>query len=47
MTPAEAATELLKTMPPPITASQLQEYGIEAPDENAQQIAREILSLNL
>jgi hypothetical protein len=47
VTPREAATELLKTMPPPITVSQLEEYGIEASDDNTQQIAREILSLNL
>ena len=30
MTPAEAATALFKAMPPPITHSQLGEYGIEA-----------------
>ena len=47
MTPAEAAAELLKTMPQPMTVSQLQEYGIDASEAKAQQIAREVLSLNL
>ena len=47
MTPAEAADELLKTMPPPVTVLQLQDYGIEASDTNALAIARELLSLNL
>jgi hypothetical protein len=47
MTPAEAATALFKAMPQPITASQLEEYGVEASDPTAQRIAREILSLNL
>ena len=47
MTPAEAADALFNTMPKPITASQLEEYGIETSDSSAQYIAREILSLNL
>ena len=47
MTPAQAADELLKTMPPPVTVLQLQDYGIEASDTNALAIARELLSLNL
>ncbi|MFO0700644.1 MAG: hypothetical protein U0236_15580 [Nitrospira sp.] len=47
MTPAEAATALFKTMPPPITPSQLGEYGIEAAEPHVPHIAREILSLNL
>ncbi|MBK9307499.1 MAG: hypothetical protein IPM58_10525 [Nitrospira sp.] len=47
MTPAEAADALFKTMPQPVTASQLEEYGIETSDSSAQYIAREILSLNL
>jgi hypothetical protein len=47
MTPAEAADALFKTMPKPVTASQLEEYGIETSDSSAQYIAREILSLNL
>lgn len=47
MTPAEAATALFKTMPSPITLSQLGEYGIEAAEFHVPHIAREILSLNL
>lgn len=47
MTPAEAATALFRTMPPPITSSQLGEYGIEAAEAQVPAIAREILSLNL
>jgi len=47
MTPAEAAAALFNAMPPPITVSQLEEYGIEASESAAQSVAREILSLNL
>jgi len=47
MTPTEAAAALFRTMPAPITASQLAEYGLEVPEPDVQQIAREILSLNL
>jgi hypothetical protein len=47
MTPAEAAAALLKAMPQPITVTQLEEYGVEALESTTQQIAREILSLNL
>ncbi|UVT15561.1 MAG: hypothetical protein H8K04_17435 [Nitrospira sp.] len=47
MTPAEAAAALFKTMPPPITAAQLEEYGIEALDSDIRRMACEILSLNL
>ena len=47
MTPAEAATTLFQTIPPPITPSQLEEYGVEASELITHQIAREILSLNL
>jgi len=47
MTPAEAAAALFKTMPPPITLSQLGEYGIEADASQVPHIAREILSLNV
>jgi hypothetical protein len=47
MTPAEAATALFKTMPPPISLSQLGDYGIEATKSHVPHIAREILSLNL
>jgi hypothetical protein len=34
-------------MPQPITVAQLEEYGVEASESFTQQIAREILSLNL
>jgi len=47
MTPAEAAATLFRTMPPPITAAQLEEYGIEILESDVRQMAREILSLNL
>jgi len=47
MTPTEAAAALFKTMPLPITVPQLAEYGVDALEPVAQQIAREILSLNL
>jgi hypothetical protein len=47
MTPVEAADVLFRTMPQPITVAQLEEYGVEASEPFTQQIAREILSLNL
>lgn len=47
MTPTEAAAALFKTMPLPLTTSQLAEYGVEVSEPVVQQIAREILSLNL
>ena len=47
MTPAQAAAELIKTMPPPVSVTQLEEYGIDVPESSARQIARETLSLNL
>jgi hypothetical protein len=47
MTPAEAAAALFNTMPPPMTLSQLGDYGIEAAESHVPHIAREILSLNL
>jgi hypothetical protein len=47
MTPAEAASALFKTMPEPVTVGQFQDYGIELSEAQAQQVAREILSLNL
>ena len=47
MTPTEAAAALFKTIPSPITAPQLAEYGVDASESVVQQIAREILSLNL
>lgn len=47
MTPVEAAAALFKMMPEPITGVQMQEYGIEASESQAQGVSREILSLNL
>lgn len=47
MTPAQAATALLKTMPLPPSLAQLEEYGLTASTSTAQAISREILSLNL
>lgn len=47
MTPAQAAAALLKTMPSPVSAAQLEDYGIEVSESTARQVAREILSLNL
>jgi hypothetical protein len=47
MTPAQAAAALLKKMPQPVSAAQLEEYGIEVSEPGARQVAREILSLNL
>ena len=47
MTPAEAAAALFQAIPKPVRTSQLQEYGIEVSDSTIQQMAREILSLNL
>ncbi len=47
MTPTEAAVALFNAMPHPITVSQLEEYGVEASESTSNQIAREILSLNL
>jgi hypothetical protein len=47
MTPAEAALALFETMPKPVSVAQLAEYGIDATELQARQVAREILSLNL
>lgn len=47
MTPVEAAAALLKTMPPPPSTAQLEEYGISVSEEQLRHISREILSLNL
>ncbi|MBI3355450.1 MAG: hypothetical protein HY038_01505 [Nitrospirae bacterium] len=47
MTPAQAAAALIETMPQPVSAAQLEQYGIEVPESSARQVAREILSLNL
>lgn len=47
MTPAQAAAALLKAMPLPPSAAQLEEYGLAGSASTAQSISREILSLNL
>jgi hypothetical protein len=47
MTPAQAAAVLLKAMPQPPSAAQIDEYGLTASASTAQSISREILSLNL
>jgi hypothetical protein len=47
MTPREAAASLLEAMPQPVSAAQLEEYGIGVSESGARQVAREILSLNL
>lgn len=47
MTPKDAASGLFAALPKPITADQIQEYGIEVTDAQARHLAREILSLNL
>ncbi len=47
MTPAQAATELLRKMPLPVSIAQLKEYGIDVSESGAQVVSREILSLNL
>jgi hypothetical protein len=47
MTPAQAAAVLLKAMPQPPSAAQLDEYGLTVSASTARSISREILSLNL
>ena len=47
MTPAEAAAALFKAIPPPVSVSQLQDYGIDVDAAGARQLSRELLSLNL
>ncbi len=47
MTPGEAAAALFRMMPEPITVAQLEEYGIDASRTHAEQVAREVLTLNL
>jgi hypothetical protein len=47
VTPAEAAAALFQMMPQPLSVPQLEEYGIEATEDQARHVAREILSLNL
>ncbi len=46
-TPAQAAESLFRVMPRAVSPSMLEEYGIEAPREQAQHITRELLSLSL
>lgn len=46
-TPAQAAEALFRVMPHAVLPSMLEEYGIEAAREQAQQITREMLSLSL
>lgn len=47
MTPKEAAAALVAAIPRGLTLAQLQEYGIEATERQAQAIVREVLALNL
>ncbi len=47
MTPKEAAAVLINAMPVGVSDSQLEEYGITPGPERAQNISRELLSLNL
>ncbi|MCP9452554.1 MAG: hypothetical protein NNA23_07705 [Nitrospira sp.] len=47
MTPTEAATALLRLMPQPPTAIQLEEYGLSVPASDLPILSRELLSLNL
>jgi len=47
MTPNEAAAVLIGALPKAVSPSNLEEYGIEATVERAQQISCELLCLNL
>lgn len=47
MTPNEAAAALIGALPKAISPSNLEEYGIDATVERAQQISCELLCLNL
>jgi hypothetical protein len=47
MTPNEAAAALIGALPKTISPSNLEEYGIDATAERAQQISCELLCLNL
>jgi len=47
MTPNEAAAALIGALPEAVSPSNLEEYGIEATAERAQQISCELLCLNL
>ncbi|MFQ5932264.1 MAG: hypothetical protein ACE5MM_07640 [Nitrospiraceae bacterium] len=46
-TPAQAAEAIYGILPHAVTCTTLEEYGIEASPEQAQQITREMLSLSL
>lgn len=46
-TPAQAAEGFFRVMPCAVSPSMLEEYGIEAPREQALQVTRELLSLSL
>ncbi len=47
LTPTQAAEALFRIMPHAVSPSTLEEYGIEAAREQAQQITREMLSVSL
>ena len=47
MTPEEAAHALYAVMPRAISRGVLEEYGIEATEDQARDLTREVLSLNL
>lgn len=47
MTPKQAAAALIAAMPVGVSVQQLEEYGIEATEEQARAITQEVLSLNL
>ena len=46
-TPAQVADMLVRKFPQTLTPATLQEYGLESTSEQANQISRELLSLNL
>ena len=47
MTPKQAAAALIAAMPVGVSVQQLEEYGIDATEEQARAITLEVLSLNL
>ncbi|HSS29588.1 MAG TPA: hypothetical protein VLL06_01070 [Nitrospiraceae bacterium] len=47
MTPKQAAAALIAAMPVGVSVEQLEEYGIDATEEQARAITQEVLSLNL
>lgn len=47
MTPAEAADALFAVIPRAISCDLLADYGLEGSEEQARNVAREVLSLNL